>query len=47
MSLSALSLDFRSEVAVIVRDRARVGEMRRVFERLAARTPAGPGHPVR
>jgi len=47
MSLSALSLDFRREAAVIVRDRAVVGEMRRVFERLAARTPAGPGKPVK
>ena len=46
MSLSALSLDFRREVAVVVRDRARVGEMKRVFERLAARTAAGPGKPV-
>ncbi len=47
MSLSALSLDFRREVAVIVRDRAQVGEMRQVFERLAARAPVGPGKPVR
>jgi phosphatidylserine/phosphatidylglycerophosphate/cardiolipin synthase-like enzyme len=47
MSLSALSLDFRREVALIVRDRAQVGEMRRVFERLAARPPAAPGKPVR
>jgi cardiolipin synthase A/B len=36
MSLSALSLDFRREVAVIVRDPEVVGEMTRVFERLAA-----------
>jgi len=47
MSLSALSLDFRREVAVIVRDRAQVGEMRQVFERLAVRAPAGPGKAVR
>ena len=47
MSLSALSLDFRREVAVIVRDRARVGEMKRVFERLAARPPARRGSTVR
>ena len=47
MSLSALSLDFRREVAVIVRDRAQVGEMRQVFERLAARPAAAPGKPVR
>ena len=47
MSLSALSLDFRREVAVIVRDRALVGEMRRVCESLAARKPARPVKPVR
>jgi cardiolipin synthase len=47
MSLSALSLDFRREAAVIVRDRGPVGEMRQVFERLAVRAPAGPGKPVR
>jgi cardiolipin synthase len=47
MSLSALSLDFRREVAVIVRDRGQVGEMKQVFGRLAARTPAGPSKPVR
>jgi cardiolipin synthase A/B len=47
MSLSALSLDFRREVAVIVRDRAQVGEMRQVFEGLAVRAPVGPGKPVR
>jgi phosphatidylserine/phosphatidylglycerophosphate/cardiolipin synthase-like enzyme len=35
MSLSALSLDFRREVAVVVRDPEVVGEMTRVFERLA------------
>ena len=47
MSLSALSLDFRREAAVVVRDRELVGEMRQVFERLAVRAPAGPGKPVR
>jgi cardiolipin synthase len=47
MSLSALSLDFRREVAVIVRDRAQVGEMRQVFEGLAVRAPVGPGKPIR
>ncbi len=40
MSLSALSLDFRREVAVIVRDRAGVAEMARVFRRLAGRVGA-------
>jgi len=47
MSLSALSLDFRREVAVVVRDRALVGTMRRVFEGLASRTPTSHGKPVR
>ena len=47
MSLSALSLDFRREAAVIVRDRGQVRRMRQVFERLAARAPAGSGKPVR
>ena len=47
MSLSALSLDFRREVAILVRDRALVGEMREVFDRLAARPAAARGRPVR
>ena len=47
MSLSALSLDFRREVAVIVRDRECVGEMARVFERLAAGPAARRPRPVR
>jgi phosphatidylserine/phosphatidylglycerophosphate/cardiolipin synthase-like enzyme len=47
MSLSALSLDFRREAAVIVRDRRRVGEMTQVFERLAVRAVTGPGRRVR
>ncbi len=48
MSLSALSLDFRREVAVIVRDRAGVAEMARVFKRLADHArAAGHGRPVR
>jgi phosphatidylserine/phosphatidylglycerophosphate/cardiolipin synthase-like enzyme len=47
MSLSALSLDFRREVAVIVRDRVGVGEMARVFRRLTDPAPAGRARPVR
>jgi cardiolipin synthase A/B len=47
MSLSALSLDFRREVAVVVRNRALVGDMGRVFEHLAARAPADSGKSVR
>jgi phosphatidylserine/phosphatidylglycerophosphate/cardiolipin synthase-like enzyme len=47
MSLSALSLDFRREVAVIVRDRECVGEMARVFERLAAPPAARRPKPIR
>jgi cardiolipin synthase A/B len=46
MSLSALSLDFRREVAVTVRDRECVGEMVRVFERLASPRPARRPRPV-
>jgi phosphatidylserine/phosphatidylglycerophosphate/cardiolipin synthase-like enzyme len=38
LSLSALSLDFRREVALVVRDQACVSRMHRVFQRLA-----GPG----
>ncbi|RPJ63824.1 MAG: hypothetical protein EHM24_23855 [Acidobacteria bacterium] len=41
LSLSALSLDFRREVAVVVRDRACLEEMDRVFRALAS--PAAPG----
>jgi cardiolipin synthase A/B len=41
LSLSALSLDFRREVALVVRDRACVKQMHRVFERLAG--PGGSG----
>jgi phosphatidylserine/phosphatidylglycerophosphate/cardiolipin synthase-like enzyme len=37
MSLSALSLDFRREVAVFVRDRACVNHLNRVFRELAGR----------
>jgi phosphatidylserine/phosphatidylglycerophosphate/cardiolipin synthase-like enzyme len=47
MSLSALSLDFRREVAVIVRDRECVGEMVRVFDRLAAPPGTRRARPVR
>jgi cardiolipin synthase A/B len=35
LSLSALSLDFRREVALVVRDRACLGQMHRLFRRLA------------
>ncbi len=42
LSLSALSLDFRREVALVVRDEACVKQMHRLFQRLA-----GPGEPGR
>jgi cardiolipin synthase len=41
LSLSALSLDFRREVALVVRDRACVKQMHRVFQLLAG--PREPG----
>jgi cardiolipin synthase A/B len=41
LSLSALSLDFRREVALVVRDPACVKQMRRLFRRLAGPTAAG------
>jgi cardiolipin synthase A/B len=47
MSLSALSLDFRREVAVVVRDRECVGEMVRVFQRLESPPVARGARPVR
>jgi cardiolipin synthase A/B len=47
MSLSALSLDFRREVAIVARDRAMVDAMREVFERLAAPSARNRVRPVR
>jgi len=47
LSLSALSLDFRREVAVVIRDRDCVKEMNAVFERLAGRGAARRARPVR
>jgi cardiolipin synthase A/B len=47
LSLSALSLDFRREVAVIVRDPTCLAQMDRVFRRLAGRPTQGRARPVR
>jgi cardiolipin synthase A/B len=41
LSLSALSLDFRREVALVVRDQACVAQMHRLFRRLAGRGEQG------
>ena len=43
LSLSALSLDFRREVAVVIRDRECLRQMNEVFEALAGRDPAAGG----
>jgi cardiolipin synthase len=47
LSLSALSLDFRREVAVVVRDPHCLEQMDRVFRRLAGRPAPGLAGPVR
>jgi phosphatidylserine/phosphatidylglycerophosphate/cardiolipin synthase-like enzyme len=46
LSLSALSLDFRREVAVVVHDRRCLEQMDRVFRRLAGRPAPGRLRPV-
>ncbi len=47
LSLSALSLDFRREVAVVVHDPRCLGQMDRVFRRLAGGPAPGRARPVR
>jgi cardiolipin synthase len=47
MSLSALSLDFRREVALVVRDPECVSEMAQLFERLASPPAARRTRPIR
>jgi phosphatidylserine/phosphatidylglycerophosphate/cardiolipin synthase-like enzyme len=47
LSLSALSLDFRREVAVVVHDRNCLEQMDRVFHRLADRPAPGRARAVR
>ncbi len=46
LSLSALSLDFRREVALVVRDQACVNRMHRVFQQLAGQGASGPASGV-
>ncbi len=46
LSLSALSLDFRREVAVIVRDRQAVGRLNQVFHSLTSRGTAAGASPL-
>ena len=42
LALAALSLDFRREVALVVRDRAAVSSVARLFDQIAMSKPIGP-----